>query len=68
MNVIVNGQQKEFSQISSLNDIIISFAQDSRHIIAEINGTIIKKNHWSQTPIQEGDTIELISFIGGGST
>lgn len=66
MKVKLNGQDKELSNIKSLNDIIQAFCKNSRSVIAEVNGEIIKSPRWDTTAVKDGDSIELVNFVGGG--
>jgi len=65
MKLIINGQNKEF-QGATLKDVIASFACDTGRVIAELNGQIIKNSSWQDTHVRNGDTIELVTFVGGG--
>ncbi len=66
MKVIINGREKEFSQEASLQKVIEECAAQRKGVIAEVNGQIVKCVHWPETSIKEGDTIELVNFVGGG--
>ena len=35
-------------------------------IAVEINGEIIKKSDYDKTVLNDGDKIEVVSFVGGG--
>lgn len=35
-------------------------------IVVEINGNIIPKNFYAETLLKDGDTVEVVSFVGGG--
>jgi thiamine biosynthesis protein ThiS len=35
-------------------------------VIAEVNFELIKRERWQQHLLREGDTVELLSFVGGG--
>ena len=35
-------------------------------IIVEQNGTILDKASYEESPVEDGDTLELIQFVGGG--
>ena len=35
-------------------------------LVVEHNLTIVKQPEWSQIQLAEGDTLELLSFVGGG--
>lgn len=66
MQVQINGQNKEISDNLNLKQLVEQFSDASVRIITEINETIIKKDFWDTTPVREGDTIELVTFVGGG--
>ncbi len=66
MKIILNGQPRELLFPLSLNGIIENFCQDHKHVIAEVNGDIIKRPDWSSRMVCEGDTVELVNIVGGG--
>ena len=66
MKVLLNGKEKEFAQLKNLKDLVSQFCRDHHHVIAEVNGEIIKCPSWDQTTIKDGDTVELVNFVGGG--
>ena len=66
MRVKLNGAEKEIPANGSLQEVIAQFCKQSKNVIAEVNGEIIKGTDWRQKKIQDGDAIELVSFVGGG--
>lgn len=66
MHITVNGQKKEISLSQNLREVVGRFSPGSAVLIAEVNGTIVKKDQWDALSVNEGDTIELVSFVGGG--
>ncbi len=62
----INGTEKTLENHQNLNDLIKNFCHNSKHIIAEVNGDIIKSPSWKTTNLKDGDSIELVSFVGGG--
>ena len=69
MKITINGQIKEFSSSASLKDVIAQFCKDQRslnRIITELNGDIVKSAQWPETQVKDGDTVELVNFVGGG--
>lgn len=50
----------------NLGEVIGQFCRNTTHVIAEINGDIIRPPQWDEVMIKEGDTIELLNFVGGG--
>jgi sulfur carrier protein len=66
MRIILNGQVKQIPDGSTILKIIERFCRESAPVIAEVNGQIIQRPQWEESPLKEGDTVELVSFVGGG--
>ena len=66
MKIIVNGNQKELISQATLTYFIDSSCKSPQHVIAELNGVIVKKNQWNECVLKDGDSLELVNFVGGG--
>lgn len=66
MNIIINGKSQQLTSAKNLSDIVSSFCKQSKHVITELNGTIVPSDQWAQTNLQDGDALELVTFVGGG--
>lgn len=66
MKIILNGKSEDLTQSVSLKSFIEQFCQNPQHIIAELNGQIVKSPDWDARALKDGDALELISFVGGG--
>jgi len=65
MQILLNGQQAQIKG-RTLRELIVEKDIDPETIVAEVNLQLIKKEHWQQYLLNEGDTVELLSFVGGG--
>jgi len=66
MRIILNGAEKELAQEINLKNLIGQFCRDPQRVIAELNGTVVKSREWEQQALKDGDTLELVNFVGGG--
>jgi thiamine biosynthesis protein ThiS len=66
MHIRVNGQEREVTQAGSLLDLLTSLELDSRAVVVEHNRTIVRRSALAETPLREGDEVELVHFVGGG--
>ncbi len=66
MNLVVNGENKIAKEGSSVNDLILSFSIKPEAVVVELNYTIISKDLWDKTILNENDNIEIVRFVGGG--
>jgi thiamine biosynthesis protein ThiS len=66
MNITINGKSYPLTSAKNLSDIVSSFCKQSSHVITELNGAIIPSDQWTKTNLQDGDALELVTFVGGG--
>lgn len=64
--ITINGEQKELSQDMVLQLLLEQEGYDIRRIAVEINGEIVSKTLFNDTIVKSGDSIEVVSFVGGG--
>jgi sulfur carrier protein len=65
MEIHLNGEKK-ISNAKTLLDLVLEQGLDPSSLIAEVNFEIIPQENWKALLIREEDTIELLSFVGGG--
>jgi sulfur carrier protein len=66
MNIIINGTSRQLTSEKNLSEIVSTFSRQSKHVITELNGKIVPSDQWAQTCLQDGDALELVTFVGGG--
>ena len=64
--VYLNGETREIGDGSSMAELVDSLGLVQKRIAVEVNGAVVSRDHWPQTIINEGDSIELVHFVGGG--
>ena len=64
--VRLNGQECEKTGISG-SDYLEQENYNVKHIVVEYNLEIIPKERYAQTILKDGDEVEIVSFMGGGS-
>lgn len=63
--VKVNGKLLELDNIT-LEQYLSHSNYDIKKIAAELNGMLILKSEYADTILKDGDTLEIVSFVGGG--
>ncbi|AHJ31615.1 Sulfur carrier protein ThiS [Nodularia spumigena CCY9414] len=51
---------------TSLPDLLQQLGFNPRLIAVEYNGEILHRQFWSQTQVQPGDRLEIVTIVGGG--
>ena len=63
--VKINGTEMDVAGVL-LSDYLAGTSYDAKRIAIERNGEILPKAKYSETVIEDGDVIEVVSFVGGG--
>jgi thiamine biosynthesis protein ThiS len=68
MQVQINGETRELNHNQIvLAELVRELALAPQRIAIELNKRIVRRSEWEQTNINEGDRIEIVHFVGGGS-
>lgn len=66
MQLLVNGEVRE----APANATVMSFLEvcglNPARVAVERNREIVPRSRYAQTPLAEGDRIEIVQFVGGG--
>ncbi|MDE7392506.1 MAG: sulfur carrier protein ThiS [Treponemataceae bacterium] len=63
--VKTNGEERQIAG-KTLAEYLATTDYDPKRIAVERNGAIVPKAQYADTVLQDGDTIEVVSFVGGG--
>jgi sulfur carrier protein len=66
MRVTVNGKEMQLDGRMSVSGLLESLGVNPGVVAVERNFTIVDRNRYAAEAIQEGDSIEIIRFVGGG--
>jgi thiazole synthase/sulfur carrier protein len=66
MKLWVNGEERGFDAAHDVQALIAALGLDARKVAVERNLEIVPRSTYGQTPLAEGDRIEIVHFIGGG--
>jgi thiamine biosynthesis protein ThiS len=64
----VNGKQVELEAPIPLVLYIEELGINPRSVAVEHNGEIIQREKFASVVLQEGDRVEIVRMVGGGST
>ena len=63
--VKVNGTELDIAG-KMLTEYLATTNYDMKRIAVERNGDIVPKAQYGETMLRDGDSIEVVSFVGGG--
>ena len=68
IQVRINGETKAVEPSLTLSRLLQSLQVDPKSIVVERNREIVSRDRLEETPLQSGDEIEIVHFVGGGKS
>ncbi|MEM6993044.1 MAG: sulfur carrier protein ThiS [Myxococcota bacterium] len=66
IEIIVNGDPKSVETGTTLTGLIESLGLQTAHVAVERNREIVPRAEHAATSLAAGDTLEIVTFVGGG--
>ena len=66
VQIVVNGQLRQVPEGQSLLQLLALLEVDPARVAIELNGSIVRRELWIETPIAGGAALEIVQFVGGG--
>ena len=67
MQVVVNGESRGMPPQSTISQLLEQLRVVPERVVVELNLKILKRAEHPATVLQDGDRVEIVQFVGGGS-
>lgn len=64
--ITLNGERFELERRLTVTELLSTLDIDPRRVAIEHNLAILKRHTFSDVVVDEGDTVEIVNFVGGG--
>ena len=68
LRIQVNGEPQDVEDGTTLFELISSLKLKPEQIAVELNRTVVRRAEWSARVLSDGDTLEIVQFVGGGGS
>ena len=70
MKLHINGEERTFDSVApfTVAALVENLGMKSDRVAIELNRDIVPRDRWPETVLNEGDRLEVVHFVGGGST
>jgi len=67
MRLIINGETKDNIKAGTVSGLLEELGITAGRVAVEVNLSIVKKADYAAFRLNDGDTVEIVNFVGGGS-
>ncbi|AFS53203.1 sulfur carrier protein ThiS [Leptospirillum ferriphilum] len=68
VRVFLNGESQELPAPATIQTAVEHLGLSDRHLVAELNLEIFPRDAWGKKNLSDGDHLEFIGFVGGGTS
>jgi sulfur carrier protein len=68
IQIQVNGEERGCRTDATVGDLLRELAIKTERVAVELNLEILDRKEFDQRSLKQGDRVEILSFIGGGSS
>jgi thiamine biosynthesis protein ThiS len=66
MRIRLNGKERDVRTGHTVRTLLHELELEPAMIVVELNRDILERDSYANVPVRDGDTIELVHFVGGG--
>lgn len=66
MQLIVNGQPRQFSQELDLAELVNQISDRPTGIAVALNNEVVPRAEWAATDLGDGDRVDVVTAVQGG--
>ncbi len=67
MQITLNGKHRSIDDGATVADMLQDLQIEPIRVAVEINEDIVSRKTFTETRLREGDRVEIVTFVGGGS-
>jgi len=68
MQLTVNGEQRSLeANLTRLDQVVEALGHHPKLVVVEFNGLILTPDLWTGQEVKDGDSLEIVTIVGGGS-
>jgi thiamine biosynthesis protein ThiS len=66
IQLTVNGKPRELQPPGTILGLLEQLGINPQIVAVEHNGDIVKRDRYGETPVADGDQLEIVRMVGGG--
>lgn len=66
MKIWINGETRNVKSTSSVADLVREFVDEAKGVAVAVDGEVVPRSSWDNTPAREGQRVEIVRAVQGG--
>jgi len=66
MRLTINGEPRDLTDVDTIDGLIAALGLPPERVAVEHNGAIVRRPERASAQVKDGDTLEIVTLVGGG--
>jgi len=67
LHLTINGESRQLAGVGTVAELLAQLGYDGRRVAVEVNEEVVPARRHGDHPLVEGDRLEIVTLVGGGS-
>jgi len=67
ITITLNGKPRTLEAPVNVTSLLTALAVKPRQVAVAVNGEVVSRREWAEATVSEGDSVEIVRAVGGGS-
>lgn len=64
--ITINGKEQAVPAGLNIRNLVLHLGLDPERVAVELNRRLVRRADWDATMVEEGASLEIVTFVGGG--
>lgn len=66
ITLTLNGEERSLPGERTIQQFLEERGVKPQYVVVELNGAIVPRERYAETPLRQGDVVEMVQMMGGG--
>jgi len=66
VDITINGERRQVTEATTIAQLLQCLGLADKHVAVEVNQRVIPRARHAEHRLQAGDTLEIVTLVGGG--
>lgn len=67
ITITLNGKPREVPSQANVTLLLENLKVNPKQVAVAVNGEVVPRATWGETPVRHGDIVEVVRAVGGGA-
>ena len=66
ISIRINGEERQVPAGLNIRKLVGLLSLDPARVAVELDRRLVRRAEWESTPVEDGASLEIVTFVGGG--